>query len=401
MQSTMEANVIPRLATRTWAVLPCQHERAFGAPLLYVFGEDGEPIETAVSPVDRLNETAPHAAELVGSFVERVDLSAMIAAVTEGIEPGLALALEAFITHKRLQPPHGEAVAVMDPTPGIWHAFRGTSPAFAVARTRNHIGVLVLHRSSNAARLEAAWIDPVTFRADAAAFVTQCAGIGHDELLAGLATEAPSLAVAGVELLTQDGRRALPNAVLGAMLTAIGDRLPQHHQLQARIDRLLDRIAAVEAPVSRDEYQRYATSLASIRQILAVIAERSAVDGVLALDRYANLPSWAAMLQSLVENVGAACSVVEGREIAPEVVLDAIASAAANGASAEAAQLETPAGRLVAGIACLAMHCADVSLVDSTIAGRFRVLAQLLGTSNWVLARPYDHGVLACVMAGW
>ncbi len=402
MHAMMDLNALARPASRTWAVTPCQSEVAFGVPLLRVFAQDGTSTETAVTPLDRLNETSPDAGALLGTFASRPDISALVAGATDGVDPGLALAIEAFLTHKRLVPPAGQGLQPFEPTAGLWLAVRGTSPAFAVARTRDWLGVLTLRRTHAAARLEAAWVDPVMFRPDLRAFVDQCAGVTHDDLLAGLSVEAPALAVEGIERLARDTHRALPNQVLGAMLTTLGSRIAGHHQQQARIDQLMDRLAAVETPISREDYVRYAAALTTIRQLLKILTDRRGAVDAETLDRCANLPSWHALMDSLIEQVATVCAIVDGgRPPSAQVVRAAIAEAARAASDAEVASMPTAAGRLVGGVAALAMSRTDVSLSDGTIAGRFRVLAQLLGGSDWVVARPYEHGILASVMGGW
>jgi hypothetical protein len=386
-----------------WVVRPCTHPLAFGVPFFCYWNEDGRMVETAITPLPRIGEQCPEAAEVIGSVTERPSLRLILNEVLEGTPHAVIDTIHAHLVHKRLVPPEGESSEVQrrDPVAGVLITPEGEIAALVTGMYQDLMGVITVERRVRGADVRARWIVPWHFTADREGFAIACEGLTHEDLLAGLDGLTPMMAIEGVALLLKDSRRMVPNLVAGALITQVVAELSDTHPARWRGSALLHQIAMAEGQLSAANYVDYTDALALLRQLLVLVADKRQPGKESLYDELACRPSWLDLYESIVDAMVRVHQVMDGRAPERNLVHLSIEQVALTSHDAYSEKMRSFRGRVLSGIGELVAHPQEGAADENELESRFRYIARLLGTSGWEIARPYDAGVLAAVIGGW
>lgn len=388
----MERWLDQTLTTRTWAVMPCQSSFALGAPLYRLFRGDGQIVETAVSPL-QVSPSGLEDDDWLHGFVGRPALNLLVASALQGAPQAVVDNVDAFVTHKMAAA--GERIT--DIEAGIAHQLSGDVPAVRVGGRDHRDCVLTVRRRHGGARLVPAWMNNDVFEADATAFARACDGLQYQDFIAELEADALGLSIRGLAMLLRDPRRSIPAPAVGALVAKVTADVPDTHPLFGNVQSLL-----VNAGLSsRADYARYADLLTSLRQTVLVLTSRRTLVSPAEFDRLANLASWRELVESLADSFANLIGLLNGRATSFNLVMKHLRGVALDAGDDFAAAAPSDVGRVAAGLANLALTRTAIDVDARDMDERMIAYLQLIGDSGWILARPYEHGVLATMMGGW
>lgn len=391
-----------------WTIAPCPHPRAYGVPVLRVFS-DGGFRDTAVTPLPHAGEACNvPLAELFG-FQERHDLSLLLAELFDGVPEGVADSIRAFLTFKHVATAAGAPpfVPLAQPLAGLLDQGGCVSAAVKLGTLGQGpsvpTAVLNFARTDDGVRMVVAWVGAARFAVDQRAFAESVSDITLDHLQAGLAAEAPSLVLAGVDMLLRDTKMSLPLPVIGVFLSRLEPMLFDASVNHERLESLRDRVAPGGRTMDAAAYERYADALGALRQAVALVAGKRSALAPESFDRLASLPSWQALYASIVEAFLVIGQVIDGpgaidRGAIERELVDLAADA---GSPVFADRLSSSAARVLAALGELAGGGMDIPNDASPLATRIRQLVRILGVGDWLSVRPYEQALLIEVIGGW
>ena len=278
----------------------------------------------------------------------------------------------------------------------------GESPAVAIGHHGTLTGVIMISACRGTATPRTGWVASDRFAPDRAGFADACAGVTHGNLLAEWEHTAPRLALEGAALLLKDPARRVPDLVIGAFVARLLEKFADHQPAAARGEELLALIRVAQGDVSRADLIAYADTLASLRQCLVLAATKRKPGREALYEELVGRPSWLTLFESIVDSMMRLHQISDGGQAPNQAdVRRAIERVALGCRDAYTEQMATLRGRVMSGIGELATRPAHPRADENELERRFRQTAQLLGTSGWENARPYNAGVLAAAMGGW
>lgn len=398
---TMDPVLGTMVKQRAWVVAPSRDGPTLGIPLFNFTGDDGELVETAVTPFDRVGEICPDGSRVMAGVTLLPSLELVLGDALAGSPRCIVDTLAAHIAHKRLLRPDGaHSPGEADPVAGI---VPGNTPVAALKVDECHglVGALVVERLPEGADIVARWIPSEHFVPDRDGFALACEGITHEDLLAGLSGETLTWALEGAATLLQDPLRTIPNQVIGALIVELIAGIPRDYPAERRGRELLQGIATVGQPLSDDDYQIYGGALGTLRQLLKLSAQTRVAGKEAAFEVMATKPTWLALYGSIVETVTKVIELEEGFEPPRITVERAIEQVGMSCTDPFTRTMASVTARRMAGIGHLVSQPWTDVPGEGAIELRFRQLIYLLGNTGWQASRPYDFGVLAIAIGGW
>lgn len=392
-----------RPATRCWLVTPCQLPQSYGVPLFQYVASDGQLVETAISPLPREGECCPDLARVMASATYQPSLDLVLNDALESAPQAVIDSVHAHLLHKRpLAPPgHIGPIHRLDPVAGLLLTAGGDIPAVAIATHGGLTGLIALEPRARGTDLQVRWVHPRKFRVDRDAFGAYCAGLTHEDLLAGLESP-PLLAVQGVMWLLQQPQRWLPPLVIGAFVLRLLADLEPDHPACVLGGHLLAMLGVGSGQTSARDVADYADALSQLRPLIVLVADKR-VQGKEALyEQVVARPSWQNLYESILDAMAQIHRILDsGVTPARDRVAHTIEQVALSSRDPFSKKMVSFRGRVLSGIGELASRAPCGGPDEDDLARRFRQIAQLVGTSGWENTRPYEAGVLVAVMGGW
>jgi hypothetical protein len=407
MQAMERQTAIPTTSS-VWTIVPCHHPRAYGVPVFRVFSESGFR-DTAVTPLPLPGEACNVAISEMFGFQERHDLSLLLDELLDGVPEGVADSIRAFLAFKHVVEPAGAPafVPLAQPLAGLLAQDGFVSAAIKLGTLGEGpsvpTAVLKFARTDGGVRLLTEWANAALFLEDQGAFAESVNDITLEHLQAGLASEAPSLVLDGVDMLLRDTKMGLPLPVIGVFLSRLEPLLLDTSLNQERFQSLLDHVAPGGRKIDAAAYEHYADALATLRQAVALVATKRKALPAESFDRLAALPSWQTLYTSIVDAFHVIGQVLDGHGAHSQTAVERelMNLAAVAGRPSFADQLTSSHARVLAMIGELADSRLDVPQDDLPLAARIRQLVRMLGITNWLSVRPYEQALLIEVIGGW